>query len=96
MSLNELPAGACGRFVRVSDSDPEMLRYLAEQGIALGEHLRVEKRQPFDGPVFVRFGEREHPIGGRLARAMRIEVQPDGDEPTAERTRASAQPDGGR
>src|SRR5205807_5849386 len=32
-SLEELPAGARGRFVRVSDSDPEMLRYLAEQGI---------------------------------------------------------------
>ena len=35
-SLDELPIGAAGRFVRVSDSDPEMLRYLAEHGIALG------------------------------------------------------------
>jgi hypothetical protein len=25
--------------------------------------------------VFVRFGEREHPIGGELARAMRIETE---------------------
>src|ERR1700690_1857912 len=33
--LDELPIGATGRFVRVSDSDPEMLRYLAEQGIGL-------------------------------------------------------------
>src|SRR4051812_17033272 len=78
LSLNELPAGASGRFVRVSDSDPEMLRYLAEQGIALGDCLRVEDRQPFDGPVFVRFGERQHPIGGRLARAMRVEVDAPG------------------
>src|ERR1039458_5590026 len=28
-SLDELAVGAAGRFVRVSDSDPEMLRYLA-------------------------------------------------------------------
>src|SRR5450432_3219814 len=28
-SLEDLPIGARGRFVRVSDSDPEMLRYLA-------------------------------------------------------------------
>jgi DtxR family transcriptional regulator, Mn-dependent transcriptional regulator len=74
-SLNELAAGDRGRFVRVSDSDPEMLRYLAAQGIALGDRLEVTGRQPFGGPVFVRFGERELPIGGELARAMRIEPE---------------------
>jgi DtxR family transcriptional regulator, Mn-dependent transcriptional regulator len=74
-SLQELPAGATGRFVRVSDSDPEMLRYLAEQGIALGQRLEVTGRQPFGGPVFARFGERELAFGGQLAHAMRIEVE---------------------
>ena len=74
-SLDELAVGAAGRFVRVSDSDPEMLRYLAEQGIALGDRLELVERQPFGGPVFVRFGEREHPLGGGLARAMRIELE---------------------
>jgi DtxR family transcriptional regulator, Mn-dependent transcriptional regulator len=73
-SLDELPPGAAGRFVRVSDSDPAMLRYLAEQGVALGDRLEVVDRQPFGGPVFVRFGAREHPIGGALARAMRIDT----------------------
>jgi DtxR family transcriptional regulator, Mn-dependent transcriptional regulator len=78
-SLDELTAGDAGRFVRVSDSDPQMLRYLAEHGIAIGQRLEVVERQPFGGPVFVRFplqgrrGEREHAIGGALARAMRIE-----------------------
>jgi DtxR family transcriptional regulator, Mn-dependent transcriptional regulator len=71
-SLDELPVGAAGRFVRVSASDPEMLRYLADHGIALDTRLEVADRQPFGGPVFVRFGEREHPIGGRLAAAMRV------------------------
>ena len=74
-SLDELAPGVAGRFVRVSDSDPEMLRYLAEHGIAIGERLEVVERQPFGGPVFVRFGEREQPIGGALARAMRIETE---------------------
>jgi DtxR family Mn-dependent transcriptional regulator len=73
-SLDELPVGATGRFVRVSDSDPAMLRYLAEQGVGLGEPVEVVDRQPFGGPVFVRSGEHEHPIGGTLARAMRIET----------------------
>ena len=74
-SLDELAPGAAGRFVRVSDSDPEMLRYLADQGIALGDRLEVVDRQPFGGPVFARFGEREQAIGGALARAMRIEIE---------------------
>jgi len=51
-----------------------MLRYLAEHGITLGTRVQVVERQPFGGPVFVRFGEREHPIGGELARAMRIDT----------------------
>jgi DtxR family transcriptional regulator, Mn-dependent transcriptional regulator len=78
-SLDELPVGAAGRFVRVSDSNPEMLRYLVEHGITLDARLEVVDRQPFGGPVFVRLGEREQPIGGELARAMRIAVDARGE-----------------
>jgi DtxR family Mn-dependent transcriptional regulator len=72
--LADLEAGDRGRFVRVSDADPEMLRYLSERGVALGDTLLVVDRQPFDGPVSVRFGEREHVFGGLLAAAMRVEL----------------------
>ncbi len=72
--LDELPIGAVGRFVRVSDSDPEMLRYLAEQGVSLGEELEVLERQPFGGPLFVRFGKRTLALGDALTRAMRVEL----------------------
>jgi DtxR family transcriptional regulator, Mn-dependent transcriptional regulator len=75
-SLESLSEGARGVFARVSDSDPEMLRYLAARGIAPGEELEVVERQPFGGPLFVRFGDRVHPLGGDLARAMRVEVRP--------------------
>jgi len=73
-SLQELEAGDTGVFVRVSDADPEMLRYLGERGIAPGDALEVIEKQPFDGPVFVRFGDDAHALGGTLARAMRVEV----------------------
>lgn len=71
-SLAELEPGARGSFVRISDSDPEMLRYLHEQGVRLGDALEVLDRQPFGGPLTVRFGKREHVLGGRLAAAMRV------------------------
>jgi DtxR family Mn-dependent transcriptional regulator len=73
-SLDSLDAGARGRFVRVSDADPAMLRYLDERGIAIGVELAVVDRQPFDGPLTVRIGRREHVLGGGLARAMRISL----------------------
>jgi len=74
VGLDSLPVGARGCFVRVSDSDPEMLRYLAGRGIAPGDDFEVVERQPFDGPLHVRFGDDVHALGLRLARAMRAEV----------------------
>jgi DtxR family Mn-dependent transcriptional regulator len=74
-SLESLEPGDAGRFVRVSDADPAMLRYLAECGIAPGERFEVRSRQPFGGPLFLRFGERDQTIGGDLARAMRVELE---------------------
>ncbi len=73
-SLVDMQVGDRGRFVRVSDENPEMLRYLDGRGIALGDELEVVDRQPFDGPLTVRFGSKQEVIGGGLARAMRIDV----------------------
>jgi DtxR family transcriptional regulator, Mn-dependent transcriptional regulator len=74
-ALDSLESGQGGTFVRVSDSDPEMLRYLAERGVSPGDRLEVVERQPFGGPVFARFGPDIHVLGGGLASAMRVEVE---------------------
>jgi DtxR family Mn-dependent transcriptional regulator len=74
-ALQSLDAGARGRFTRISDSDPEMLRWLAERGIAPGDRFEVVDKHPFGGPLFVRFGAAEQAVvlGGELAAAMRVE-----------------------
>jgi DtxR family transcriptional regulator, Mn-dependent transcriptional regulator len=76
VSMDGLVIGDTGRLVRVSDSDPEMLRYLSARGIAPGDVFTVVDKQPFGGPIFARFGNCPdvHPLGGRLAAAMRVEV----------------------
>lgn len=73
--MESLQSGDEGVFVRVSDSDPAMLRYLAEHGISPGDRFAVRDRQPFGGPLFVRFGDQEHALGGALAGAMRVELE---------------------
>jgi DtxR family Mn-dependent transcriptional regulator len=72
VALSDLQPGAKGMFVRVSDSDPEMLRYLSDRGIAPGEQLEVLERHPFDGPLIVRFDSGDHALGGGLVRMMRV------------------------
>ena len=61
--------------MRVSDADGEMLRYLAEQGIALGAAVEVRGASRSAGPTLVSIDGREHALGGALAAAMRIELE---------------------
>lgn len=73
-TLAELRPGETARVVRVSDSEPEMLRYLTEQGIGIGAELELVERQPFDGPCLVRLQDRsERSLGIRLAQAIHVE-----------------------
>jgi DtxR family Mn-dependent transcriptional regulator len=69
-TLFELTPGERTRLLRVSDAEPEMLRFLSERGIAPGVELELLERQPFDGPLYVRVGDDVHVLGAALTRAM--------------------------
>jgi DtxR family transcriptional regulator, Mn-dependent transcriptional regulator len=70
--LESMADGEAATFTRVSDSDPRMLRYLAERGIRPGARVLLKGRQPFDGPVTVEVGGVEHTLGGDLVRRMLV------------------------
>ena len=76
--LESLEPGEEGVFVRVSDSDPEMLRYLDGAGsrpaCLLGARAPALRRA-----AVRRLRRREHAIGGGLARAMRVEIEAEAD-----------------
>jgi DtxR family Mn-dependent transcriptional regulator len=75
LPLSDMTVGSCGEFRMVSDRDPAQLRFLATLGLRPGTAFTVVGRQPFRGPVTVRFGgpgrEREQIIGFELASALR-------------------------
>lgn len=70
--LDELQPGERATLVRVSDTDPKMLRHLTQEGIAIGDELEMLGRQPFDGPVEIQINEHIHQLGPALARAIRV------------------------
>jgi DtxR family Mn-dependent transcriptional regulator len=70
IALAELEIGATATFTRVSDSDPDMLRYLAGRGIRPGIEVTVREREPFGGALMVAVDDDAHAIGTELARRM--------------------------
>lgn len=70
--LADLTPGQRATVARVSDSDPEMLRYLAELGIGPGIELRMIGHEPFGAGVRVEIDGAEHAIGEQLARRVLV------------------------
>src|ERR1700722_20113757 len=55
-ALSQLRPGQAAKVFSVSDKDPEMLRYLADQGIRPGVRLTLSEQMPFKGASQVRIG----------------------------------------
>ena|SRR5436190_10619535 len=72
--LAELGPGLHARFARVSDSDPEMLRYLAGLGIKPGARITVLGAEPFGGPLRVEVDGVAHALGSELGAKMRVDI----------------------
>ena len=70
--LSDFANGERGRVARISDSDPEMLRYFDSVGVSLDVEITVEERRDFAGTVSVRLGDNPECIdlGSPVAQAI--------------------------
>jgi DtxR family Mn-dependent transcriptional regulator len=59
---------------RVSDADPEVLKYASSLGIVLHRRIRVKETIPFDGSLRVKVGNKEQFISGKLATHIFVEA----------------------
>ena len=82
VSLAELGAGYGAKVVRVSDDDPEMLRYLGELAIKPGAEVVVISKAPYDGPIALRVSGQLLSIGPALASQVLVAPVIDIDAPT--------------
>ena len=69
-SLWETPGGEKVQVYRVSDRDPEVLRYLATIGILPDVEVNVIKKDPFNGPIHVQIDDSEHSLSEELANQI--------------------------
>ena len=80
-SLADVAVGFHARVVRVSDDNPQMLRYLLELGIVPSAEVEIVAREPFGGPISLRVSGCELSIGPTLASHVMVEPLPHEDAP---------------
>lgn len=74
--MSELDEGHTGRITRISDENPELLRYLASEKINLDADVEVRGRRPFGGALVVRISSpgpgaiREVDLADEVASAL--------------------------
>ncbi len=72
--LSAMAEGEGGVVSRVSDADPELLRYLQGLTLVPGTRLSVASIAPFGGVVTVRLGHELHALGAEVAQTVRVNL----------------------
>jgi DtxR family transcriptional regulator, Mn-dependent transcriptional regulator len=71
-TLAELMLGDEAVILCVPDSDPALLRYLAELGLFPERHITIVERAPFGGPLTVEVAGARHAIAVELAERIAV------------------------
>jgi DtxR family transcriptional regulator, Mn-dependent transcriptional regulator len=70
--LVDLAPGDVAVVRRISDQDPERLRYLERLGLRPGANVRLLEALPFDGPLRLEIGGAEQVIGRPLGAVIQV------------------------
>lgn len=75
LSLREMRPEQQGTIQRVRDTDPDLLRYLSENGVVPRARFKVLEYTPFDGNLTIQVSPQAEPIvlGPRITRQIFVE-----------------------
>ena len=73
--LTDVRAGSAGVVRRIAIEDPGLLGLLTELGIGLDTEVRVERIDPYDGPMHIEVSGRGAVIGVAAAREVLVETR---------------------
>jgi DtxR family Mn-dependent transcriptional regulator len=71
-SLTDLAIGTSETVTRVSDRNPDHLRFLGEMGLKPGTELKMLEKMPFGGPVRIEIEGAEHLVPIAVAETIRV------------------------
>ena len=71
-SLDALQPGEEATVKRVPDGDADLLRYLADLALVPGGRVKIERGEPFGGPLTIAVGGSEHTISRELAAQIGV------------------------
>lgn len=70
--MSDMQVGQRAVISRVSDENPEMLRYLSQLGMVPEAAIELLKKEPFKGPMCFRVGRKHQSVGHELARTIYV------------------------
>ncbi|MDU0479059.1 metal-dependent transcriptional regulator [Staphylococcus chromogenes] len=73
--LAQAPVGASVVVERISDSDPELLRYFERNGILLGVTLELKESDPYSGGLSIQIAENRLQLGVEVAKLVWVSVK---------------------
>ena len=68
LALNEAEIKTLYMVGRVRDQNPELLRYLEQQGVLPGVELKIIEKAPFDGPISLEIDSEVISLGFSIAQ----------------------------
>jgi DtxR family Mn-dependent transcriptional regulator len=71
--LSTLQPNDRARVSRIGDEEPDFLAYVEELGLLPGVEVVIAGRSPFNGPLLVAVGDRQHALGDEVAREIWVE-----------------------
>jgi len=70
--LTNLELDESGTIVKITEEEPDVLRYLAKLGLTLGASVRVEEKIPFSGPIVLNVKGVSRALGRNIASIIRV------------------------
>jgi len=75
VALPELQVGATAIISRVSDRDPEKLRYMSTHELRPGTSITVREHLPYDGPIRIRVNDDDQLVPFAIACLVRVQQE---------------------
>jgi DtxR family Mn-dependent transcriptional regulator len=74
ISLDQAETGKPLTIERVSDADPEMLKYMAELKLRPNAKVKIVSKAPFNGPITLEVEGKKRSLGSEVAKHISVSV----------------------